>query len=417
MARKTDALSAVRVKAEKRPGYHCDGKGLYLQVSGTGTKSWIFRFKSPVTGMTREMGLGPFDTLTLALARESATVQRRLLLEGIDPIEARNASRLEIKAATAKQVTFEQAATQCIAAKRHEWTNDKHADQWTNTLKAYAYPVFGNLPLVHLDTALVMHVLEPIWVTKAETASRVRQRIESVWDWGKARGYVHGENPARLRGHLDKLLPTISKVKRVQHHPALPYQDINAFVGLLCQEQGITPLALEFLILTATRTSEVTGARWGEFDLVGKVWTVPAERMKAKREHRVPLSTRALEILTKLRQGAEPTADSFVFPGWKAETGLSNGAMLALLKKMGRTDITPHGFRSTFRDWAAEKTAFPNETVEQALAHTVKNQVEAAYRRGDQLEKRRKLMDAWAQYVSNARDAVDNVRTFSAQSA
>lgn len=417
MARKAEALSAVRVKAEKRPGYYCDGNGLYLQVSSTGTKSWIFRFKSPVTGKTREMGLGPFDTLTLALARESATVQRRFLLEGIDPIEARNASRLESKAATTKQVTFEQAATQCIAAKRHEWTNDKHTNQWINTLKTYAYPIFGKLPLAHLDTALVMQVLEPIWITKAETASRVRQRIETVWDWGKARGYVHGENPARLRGHLDKLLPNTSKVKRVRHHPALPYQDINAFVGLLRKEQGVTPLALEFLILTATRTSDVTGARWGEFDLAGKVWTVPADRMKAKREHRVPLSTRTLEILVRLRQGTEPAADSFVFPGWKAATSLSNGAMLALHKKLGRTDITPHGFRSTFSDWASETTAFPNETVEQALAHVIKNQVEAAYRRGDRLEKRRALMDAWAKYVASPRDAVDNVRTLLAQSA
>lgn len=417
MARKTDALTAVRVKAEKRPGYHCDGKGLYLQVSSTGTKSWIFRFKSPVTGKTREMGLGPCDTLTLALARESATVQRRFLLDGIDPIEARNASRLEIKAATAKQVTFEQAATQCIAAKRHEWTNDKHADQWTNTLTTYAYPVFGNLSLVHLDTALVMQVLEPIWVTKAETASRVRQRIEAVWDWGKARGYVHGENPARLRGHLDKLLATTSKIKRVQHHPALPYHDINAFVALLHAEQGVSPIALEFMILTATRTGEVIGARWGEFDLARKVWVIPADRMKAKREHRVPLSRRAIKILTDLHCSTDPAADAFVFPGWKAGTGLSNGAMLALLKKMGRTEITPHGFRSTFRDWAAEKTAFPNETVEQALAHTVKNQVEAAYRRGDQLEKRRTLMDAWAKYVASPSDAVDNVRPLLAQSA
>ncbi|MEM5277481.1 integrase arm-type DNA-binding domain-containing protein [Cupriavidus taiwanensis] len=400
MTKKVAGLNARRVQTETKPGYHCDGNGLYLQVSSTGTKSWIFRFKSPITEKTREMGLGSTTTLSLALARERATLQRRILLDGLDPIDTRKASRLERKTAAARLLTFEQAATQCIAAKRHEWTNAKHADQWTSTLKTYAYPVVGALAISAIDTAAVMQVLEPIWVSKAETASRLRQRIEAVWDWSKARGYVDGENPARLRGHLDKLLPKTAKVKRVQHHPALPYGDINAFTQLLQMEKGVSPLALEFLILTAARTGEVIGARWGEIDLHAKVWTVPADRMKGKREHRVPLSTRATEILTALKGQAEPRPEMFVFPGWKSGTSLSNGAMLALLKKIERADITPHGFRSTFRDWASERTAFPNETVEQALAHTVKNQVEAAYRRGDQLEKRRKLMDAWAQYVA-----------------
>ncbi|WP_439670783.1 Tyr recombinase domain-containing protein [Cupriavidus necator] len=416
MAKKAEGLTARRVQTESKPGYYCDGNGLYLQVSSAGTKSWIYRFKSPTTGKTREMGLGALDTLTLAHAREAATAQRRLLLDGVDPIEARNESRLERRAAAARQLTFEQAATQCIAAKRHEWTNEKHADQWTNTLKTYAYPVFGAQPVNALDTALVMQVLEPIWVAKAETASRLRQRVETVWDWCKARGYVQGENPARLRGHLDKLLPKTAKVKRVQHHPALPYREINPFVALLHAEHGVSPLALEFLILTAARTGEVIGAQWREMDLTGRIWTVPAERMKAKREHRVPLSTIAIEILTALG-GVEPAPDAFVFPGWKAGTGLSNGAMLALLKKLDRSDITPHGFRSSFRDWAAEQTHFPNETVEQALAHTIKSQVEAAYRRGDQLEKRRKLMDAWAQYVATKPAERGNVRTLKGKAA
>ena len=249
-----------------------------------------------------------------------------------------------------------------------------------------------------IDTGLILKVLEPIWVTKAETASRVRQRIETVWDWAKARGYVTGENPARLRGHLDKLLSKTSKIKRVKHHAALPYKDINRFITALRNQIGSTPLALEFLILTAGRTSEITGAKWGEINLDAKVWTVPANRMKAGKEHRVPLSARAVEILTNINTNRR--LDEFVFPGWKTGTGLSNGAMLVLMDKMQYGEYTPHGFRSAFRDWAAEEThGFQNETIEQALAHTIKNQVEAAYRRGDQLERRRVLMDEWGRYV------------------
>jgi integrase len=391
-------LSARSVQVEKRTGYHRCGPGLYLQVASGGTKAWIFRFKSPVTGKQREMGLGSLGAISLAKAREEARKCRQLMLTGADPIEERLRDRRRNQLEQARALTFKQAAEQCIASKKHEWKNAKHGQQWVNTLTTHAYPTIGNLSVAAIDTGLILKVLEPIWVTKAETASRVRQRIETVWDWAKARGYVTGENPARLRGHLDKLLSKTSKIKRVKHHAALPYKDINPFITALRNQIGTTPLALEFLILTAGRTSEITGAKWGEINLDAKVWTVPANRMKAGKEHRVPLSARAVEILTNINTNRR--LDEFVFPGWKTGTGLSNGAMLVLMDKMQYGEYTPHGFRSAFRDWAAEEThGFQNETIEQALAHTIKNQVEAAYRRGDQLERRRVLMDEWGRYV------------------
>lgn len=391
-------LSARSVQVERRPGYHRYGPGLYLQVASGGTKAWIFRFKSPVTGKQREMGLGSLAILSLAKARERAIECRQQMLTGADPIEERNSGRRVQQLEQARTITFQQAAEHCIDSKKHEWKNAKHGQQWVNTLTTHAYPTIGKLSVAALDTDLVLKVLEPIWVTKAETASRVRQRIETVWDWAKARGYVVGENPARLKGHLDKLLPKTSKIKRVKHHAALPYKQINPFIVALRMQKGSAPLALEFMILTAGRTAEVTGATWGEIDLEAKVWTVPADRMKAGREHRVPLCNRAIEILASIT--SERAATDFVFPGWKAKTGLSNGAMLVLMDKMKFGQYTPHGFRSTFRDWASEEAhGFQNETVELALAHTIKNQAEAAYRRGDQLDRRRELMDEWGRYV------------------
>ena len=264
-------------------------------------------------------------------------------------------------------------------------------------LQLMHYPVFGTLSVSDLDTDLVLKAIEPIWISKAETASRVRQRIETVWDWARARKYVEGENPARLRGHLDKILAKTAKVKRVKHHAAVPYKQIANFMAKLRGRKGSSALAMEFMILTAARTGEVRGARWQEIDLTTKVWTIPADRMKAGKEHRVPLCDRALQILNSMKSNRNP--DEFVFPGWKAGTGLSDGAMLALLRKMDVGPYTPHGFRSTFRDWAAEEAhQFSNETVELALAHTIKNKAEAAYRRGDQLERRRELMAAWSEY-------------------
>jgi integrase len=347
------------------------------------------------------MGLGPLHIVGLAEAREKAREARRLRHEGIDPIEARVDARktrqAEKQLAAATAMTFKGCAELYIEAHAPGWKNPKHAKQWPSTLETYVYPVFGALPVQAVDVGLVMKVLGPIWQNKPETASRVRGRIESVLDWATARGYRKGENPARWRGHLDNLLPARGKVRKVQHHPALPYAKIGEFIGALRKQEGVGARALEFLILTASRTGEVIGAQWEEFDLTKKVWIVPGERMKAGKEHRVPLSERALAIIEGLK--AERVNDHpFVFPGARPGRPLSNMAMLKLLERMDRCELTAHGFRSTFRDWAAECTHFPSEMVEMALAHVVSDKVEAAYRRGDLFEKRRELMDTWARY-------------------
>ena len=308
--------------------------------------------------------------------------------------------RTVAKLESAKAITFDACAEAYVEANKSGWRNEKHAAQWTSTLRTYAYPVFGSLPVQSVDTAMVMKVLEPIWTTKTETASRLRGRIECVLDWAKTREYRQGENPARWRGHIENLLPARSKVRKVEHHPALPYAKVKTFVKALHRQEGTAALAFEFLILTAGRTSEVVGARWNEIDVKKAVWTIPANRIKAGREHRVPMSARALEILTKMRPTHDDKVDDrvveYVFPGGKAGRPLSNMALLALLKRMQRTEITPHGFRSTFRDWAAEETDYPREVAEMALAHAVGDKVEAAYRRGDLFEKRRALMAEWA---------------------
>jgi len=396
-------LSSRTIETERRLGYHADAQqpGLYLQVySGVSgiTKSWIYRFTSPISGKRREMGIGSAEVRSLAEARSFVTQYSKLVLDGLDPVEEKRREVLSRRLEQANTITFDEAVRQCIAAKAPEWKNAKHAQQWENTLATYASPILGILPVNSVDTAQVMRVLEPIWPTKTETATRVRQRIEKVLDWAKARGYFTGDNPARLDGNLRELLPRASKTKKVQHHPALPYKQINPFIKALRKKIGCAPLALEFLILTAGRTGEVTGATWSEIDLDAKVWTVPATRMKAGKEHRVPLCERAVEILASINTKRKP--DEFVFPGWKTGTGLSNGAMLTLMNKMKFGQYTPHGFRSTFRDWAAEEAhGFQNETVEIALAHTIKNQAERAYRRGDQLDRRRELMGDWGRYA------------------
>ena len=390
--------SALSVKTVSQVGYHRCDPGLYLQVARGGTKSWLYRFKSPITSKQREMGLGSLELVSLKEARQLAVDCRKQVLAGLDPIEEREQQKRVQLFKQARSITFREAADYCIAAKRPEWKNKKHAQQWSNSLATYAYPMFGDLLVSELDTDLVLKALEPIWVSKAETASRLRQRIETIWDWARARKYVEGENPARLRGHLDKILAKTAKVKRVRHHPALPYKEIQKFITALHKRSGSSALALEFMILTAGRTGEVIGAKWSEIDLGTDVWTVPADRMKAGKEHRVPLCERAVVILKSIQSNRNP--DDFVFPGWKAGTGLSNGAMLALMRKMKFGHFTPHGFRSTFRDWAADEAhTFQNETIELALAHTIKNQAEAAYRRGDQLERRRELMTAWGDYT------------------
>ena len=391
--------SAKSVEAIKEVGYHNCAQGLYLQVSKQGTKSWLYRYTSPLTQTRREMGLGSFNFVSLAQARQYAIEAKRLVINGQDPIEERKKEQIKVQLKQARNLTFKEIAEACIAAKAPEWKNAKHAQQWNNSLETYAFPILGELPISDIDTDLILRALEPIWITKAETASRVRQRIGTIWDYGKARNYVGGENPSRLRGHLDKILSKTVKVKRVRHFSALPYDDIGIFLQELRRSKGYSALALEFLILTAARTSEIIGAKWAEINLEKKVWTLPAGRMKVGKEHRVPLCIRAIEILSNITSNRNP--EEHVFSGWKQNKGLSNNALLALLKKMGRSNITVHGFRSTFRDWAAEEAhTFANETIELALAHTTKNKAEAAYRRGDQLERRRELMAAWNDYTN-----------------
>jgi integrase len=397
MARPSNRLSAVEVRNVSQPGLYHDGDGLYLQVSPAGTKSWIYKYM--LGGRAREMGLGPLSLISLGEARSRAFEARKLRLDGIDPIGARRAKRDAAKLEAAKSVTFDACASAYIDAHKAGWRNVKHQDQWRNTLKTYAGPVFGDLPVQGVDVGLVMKVLEPIWHEKAETASRLRGRIEAVLDWATARGYRTGENPARWRGHLDKLLPARGKVRKVEHHAALPYRELPAFMTKLQAQEGIAARALEFLILTAVRTGEVIGARWDEFNLDEGLWTIPAARMKAGREHRVPLSAPAAALIRKLKK---LHIGEFVFPGQKLTRPLSNMAMLKTLERMGRPDLTVHGFRSTFRDWVAEQTNATSEVAEMALAHTVGDKVEAAYRRGDLFEKRRELMEAWASYCCKA---------------
>jgi integrase len=402
MASRLNRLSAVEVRAIDRKGMYHDGGGLYLQVSTSGAKSWIYRFM--LDAKPREMGLGPVNIIPLVEARKRAAECRRMRLDGIDPIETRRAKHGQRKLEAARGMTFDACAAAYLDAHQDSWRNAKHRDQWRNTLNSYASPVFGSLPVQAVDVALVMKALEPIWRGKPETASRLRGRIETVLDWATVREYRKGENPARWRGHLDKLLPAGAKIQKVQHHPALPYDELADFMKALRDQDGIAARALEFLILTAARTGEIIGARWDEVDLEEEIWTVPGERMKAGREHRVPLSAAALVILNRMKETRE---SDFVFPGGKKSMPLSNMAMLAVLKRVGRDDLTAHGFRSTFRDWAAECTGFRSEVVEMALAHTIENKVEAAYRRGDMFQKRRQLMEAWTRFCERPKSRAD----------
>jgi integrase len=392
-------LSAIEIgRAVKRRCSLNDGHGLYFVSRPPNGASWMFRFSRQ--GKDRWMGLGHFPTVTLADARTRADDARRLLLDDIDPIEHRRQRRAQASLEIAKRVTFLECAGQYIASHQAGWHNPKHRQQWDSTLKTYAHPTLGDLPVAAIDTGLVVKVLQPIWTTKSETASRLRGRIESILDWATVRGFRQGDNPARWRGHLENLLPHHSKVHRVVHHAALPYADLPDFLTKLRAQDGTAARALEFAILTAARTGEVIGARWSEINLGDQLWAIPADRMKAGKEHRVPLADRALAILETMEpKTIEPNA--FVFPGSQDGKSLSNMAFLMLLRRMDRGDLTAHGFRSTFRDWCAERTSFPNEVCEMALAHTVGSKVEAAYRRGDLFDKRCKLMEAWAAYCAS----------------
>ena len=383
--------SAASVAKLKKPGHYAVGDACYLQIAAGGTRSWVLRYT--LNGRARYMGLGSANLVSLAEARAKARDARRLLLDKIDPIEARRAQHRERLLETARGKTFRDCTEGYIASHEAGWRDPRSHKQWVRSLISYVYPRIGDLSIAAIDTALVLAVLEPIWKTKPETASRVRGRIEGVLDWAKARGYRDGENPARWRGHLDHLLPARNKVRRVKHFAALPYAGLPALMAKLRAQPELPARALEFLILTAARTGEVLGAQWDEID--GNVWTVPAERMKAGKPHRVPLSDRVVEILASL-----PREGELIFVGARTSAVSNPHQLKRALQRTGYDNITVHGFRSTFRDWAAETTAYPNHVVEMALAHAIGNGVEAAYRRGDLFEKRRELMAAWADYCS-----------------
>jgi len=391
-------LSATKVGNLTKRGYYADGGGLYFRVSEFDTRSWAFRYTR--AGKAREMGLGAFPDVTLKEARERAAEARKLLRDDIDPIDRRQAARSVMIAARESALTFEACAAAYIAVKEAEWKNAKHGDQWRNTLATYAYPVIGKVFVRDVEQAHILKILEPIWMEKNETASRLQGRIANVLDYATARGYRKGENPARWRGHLDKLLATPSKVQPVEHHAALAHGEVGAFMAELRQQAGMGARALEFAIITAARSGEVRGATWSEIDLDAATWTIPAGRMKAGKEHRIPLSDAAVKLLRALPRidGSE-----MVFPNTKG-TALSDMTLTAVLRRMGRP-ITAHGFRSTFRDWAGETTAYPREVIEHALAHQLKDKAEAAYARGTLFDKRRRLMADWAKYCGTVANA------------
>jgi integrase len=397
MARAIGRLTALKVEKIKKPGMYADGGGLYLRVTKDGTKNWVYRFM--LNGRPRWMGLGPVHTIGLADARNRAAACRMQRHDGVDPIEARRAGRQRSRLDAAKTITFKECAAKYIAAHRAGWRNAKHAAQWEATLATYAEPVIGPLPVQAIDMTLVLKVIEPIWVKRSETAGRLRGRIESILDWARVRGYCEGENPARWRGHLDKVLPARSKVRKVEHHAALAYAALPDFLIELRRQEGVSARAFEFLILTAARTGEVIGARWSEINSNDKTWLVSGKRMKAGKDHRVPLPPRALAILDEMHK-VRHSDDGFVFPGAKPGKPLSNMVFLMLLRRMKRDAVTPHGFRSAFRDWCAERTNFPAEVAEMALAHTVSDKTVAAYNRSDLFERRRRLMQQWASYCT-----------------
>ena len=394
----SNVLTPFAVKNAK-PGRHADGGGLHLLVKVSGARSWVYRFM--LRGKSRDIGLGPAagsDAILLSDARDAVAALRLKVKAGIDPLEERKREAAEALAATQAAhiagITFKTVAEAYIAANEDSWRNDKHRQQWRNTLATYVYPVIGDLPVAGVGTGQVLNILEPIWKTKAETASRVRGRIETILDAAKARGYREGENPARWRGHIAQILPARSRLTR-GHHKAMSYEAIPAFVAQLHSREAVAALALEFAIMTATRTSEVLGATWSEVDLDKAVWTIPAGRMKAGKAHRVPLSPRALEILAAVK----PMGEGWLFPTARGSK-LSSMAMSMLLRRM-KVEATVHGFRSGFRDWSAECTGYAHEVCEMALAHVIGNRAEAAYRRGDLFEKRGRLMADWATYCAS----------------
>ena len=408
MPRKVNnALTPLTVKNAK-PGRHADGGGLHLLVKESGARSWVYRFM--LNGKSRDVGLGTAGPggISLADARTARDALRLKVKAGIDPLQERQQEAEEALAAAQATmvagITFKAVAEAYIGTNEASWRNDKHRQQWRNTLATYVYPVIGELPVAEVGTAHVLQILEPIWKAKAETASRLRGRIETVLDSAKARGYREGENPARWRGHIAQILPVRAKLTR-GHHKALPYDTIPSFIGALHQRKAVAALALEFVVLTAARTGEVIGAKWGEVDLEKEIWSIPASRMKAGKEHRVPLSPRAVEILKAMQK----LRKEWLFPA--AGGGALSGMAMSMLLRRMQVDVTVHGFRSSFRDWCAESTGYAHEVAEMALAHTIDNKVERAYRRGDLFDKRRRLMDEWAAYCATGAGAAgDNVK-------
>ncbi len=385
-------LSAQKVKTAGA-GRHGDGRGLFLYVKPSGSRSWVLRYQ--VQGRRRDLGLGSFPDVTLAMARDRASEARRLIAEGEDPIA---------KKQQVKPKTFKDAALELIEGKRPGWKNAKHAAQWTSTLESYVFPKIGQIQVSKIETADVISTLTPIWSEKPETANRVRQRIEAVIDYASALGIRTSDNPARWRGHLDHLLPKPKKVRAVKHHAALSHADITAFMTDLATRSGVATQALGFTVLTAARSGETRGMTWGEIDLTNATWAVPAQRMKAGKGHRVPLSKAAIAFLGPRGNDTALVFESQAKPG----KPISDMSMTALLRRMKYDDITVHGFRSTFRDWAGETTSFPREVIEAALAHGIKDKAEAAYARSDLFDKRRLLMEAWAN-VATAQNLTSNV--------
>ena len=410
MAKVAKALTALAVGRLEAPGYHAVGTvpGLYLQVTPGGAKSWVMRAK--VGAKRREIGLGPYPAVKLAQAHEKARQTRDQIAGGVDPIEHKKSLLSELLAKQAQELTFEAAARGYVTAHRDGWKNAKHGSQWESTLATYAHPIIGKMNVKDINLSHVLRVLEPIWATKNETASRLRSRMELVLDWAKVRGHRSGENPATWRGNLDKLLPKPSKVQAGENHPAVMLREVGAFLRDLRQHQGVGALALEFALLTAARSGEVRGATWSEIDMKAGVWVLPKERMKAGKEHRVPLSDAALALLSKAprMEGSE-----LVFTSVRGGE-LSDATMSQLMRRMGYKDAAgrlavPHGLRSTFRDWAGERTSYPRDVVEAALAHVRGDKTEAAYFRSDLFDKRRRMMTEWAAFVARVEVPADNV--------
>lgn len=402
MPRKAKELKAIEVSRITKQGVYAVGgvAGLLLQVTKQGTRSWILR---AVIGVKRrDIGLGGYPDVTLAQAREKARTTREKIDDGIDPIEEKRIAKESLITAQHSRITFDEATRRFLANKNHEFSNRKHAAQWASTLKTYASPVIGQLPVSEITLAHILQILQPIWLDKTETAKRVRGRIENVLNWATVSQFRSGENPARWKGHLDNILPKPSKVVKVKHHKSLPRQELGAFLQDLKLKKGVTARALEFLILTATRSGEVRHAVWSEIDFESKLWVIPAERMKAGKEHRIPLAKEAIALLKALPVMKD---NKYIFPAPRGGV-LSDMALPAIVRRM-KVKAVPHGFRSTFRDWCAEETNFPNNVAEMALAHTIGNKVEAAYRRGDLLEKRTLLMKQWAKFCNTSKKHSD----------